>query len=114
MAVDRVMTPSGRQVTEPGNPPGRPPGPTQHLIPVGPPPTYSGVPLQDNPPMIDPRTGRRVSRVSGRIQQPSAQNTAAAHQMLVGFPRINSPLIDPATANATIPWTQFLTNLWRL
>lgn len=107
MTVTRVMTPSGRQQTELGNPPGRPPGPTQHLVPVGPPPTYAGVPLS----LIPPST-QETSVRGARAPLPRA--TRSPEIMTVGLPRLDSAFINPQAASPGIPWTQLLTNLFRL
>lgn len=107
MTVTRVMTPSGRQQTELGNPPGRPPGPTQHLVPVGPPPSYAGVPLSLIPP------GTLETSPRGR-RAPLPRVTRSPEIMTVGLPRLDSAFINPQAASPGIPWTQLLTNLFRL
>lgn len=106
MTVNRVMTPSGRQQTELGNPPGRPPGPLQHMAPVGPPPTYAGVPLSMiQAPIVDPRNPSR--------RTPLPRATPNPPVMTIGLPRLDSAFIGSAVQPA-IPWTQLLTNLFRL
>lgn len=92
-----VRTPSGRIYTELGNPPGRPKGPTQDLVPVGPPPTDDGAVMGE---------GRQIRAVASPSHSP----------MTVGFPNLNSSFVNsgsPQLAQA-IPWTQFGVNLWRL
>lgn len=106
MTVNRVMTPTGRQQTQLGNPPGRPPGPTQHLVPVGPPPTYAGVP-------VSLLTGQLERSPRGpRVPLPRA--TAEPPVMTVGLPRLDSAFINTQAVSPAIPWTQLLTNLFRL
>lgn len=91
-----VRTPSGRIYTELGNPPGRPKGPTQDLVPVGPPPTDDGA-------------------VMGEVRQIRAVASPSPSPMTIGFPNLSSAgvSVEGNFANA-IPWTQFYANIWRL
>src|SRR5215467_4433696 len=118
--VDRIMTPSGRQDTQWGNPPGRPPGPTQHLIPVGPPPTMAGQ-VVDPATVMQPfvrtptPTGRVAALDAATLAAPTADpTTGSSLSALVALPRLNSPFVNPVDGSPAIPWTQFITNLWRL
>lgn len=91
-----VRTPTGRIFTELGNPPGRPTGPTQHLIPVGPPPTTGGVPV-------------------GAGQQIRAVASPSPSPMTIGFPNLSAPFVSAGdNYKQAIPWTQFGVNIWRL
>lgn len=106
MSENRVPTPSGRISTELGNPPGRQFGPTQHLIPVAPPATFGGVPvdlLKDMPEPL-PR--------DPRVRVPLPRATPNPPIQVVGFPNLSSPLIGNS-GQTGIPWTQFLNSLWR-